>query len=672
MLTIIICIYLLSGIPNIANMMTTCCVGAIHNLLRVFKKFMDDIINVLNFKYGCNLTETDRLKPYVKIRCINPEHSDLNPSLSIYPHTNSYYCFGCGITGNVGHLLNDSLYNTGKSLELSIGIKCLEYLRKRGVSDEIIHKCEVYGIDDFDDSFYINLNIPKESNLFRKGGTYLIYISSTGVFKFRSLNKEIDSRDHFYYKSDDRDKGYFLCQFDHKIQSLTIVEGEIDALVMASRGEINVLALQGASNTKNVMKYIPETRFGDMVDIQLYLDNDDSGVTASKNIIQNLLRSNLIERCFVTSGVFEGKDPAEAFKDVKIIDKSQNINIFSSILITKFGKDLDRVEEDKIVYFITTFINDLPVRIRTMFKSKLLETYRRVKHNTRFKLEFATVDKAIKEIEDLSNEDSPLFKSLNSEPYWKTGFSHIDQNFRMNESNTIIISGVSGAGKTTFAINMLLNNLGRSTKCCLISLELSKTTILCKLCQIVKRRNLNIKSNEYNFAIADSNMCNTYYEDIIAYIREICRRQPDFKVFIIDHSEAISFTKDASIDKYNAQNEFMESLVHTCVNYKITVILLMQQTKQDTSTQKFVSECYKGASSFKERADLFVQIDPETISGKPTDNKSIKVLRVYKNRYGVSSTYITDNDGSLQGQKLKFNGFTFEEMSKPIYYEPQF
>ena len=41
----------------------------------------------------------------VQVRCPIPGHEDKNPSCSLYPQDNSFYCFGCGIGGTQVDLL---------------------------------------------------------------------------------------------------------------------------------------------------------------------------------------------------------------------------------------------------------------------------------------------------------------------------------------------------------------------------------------------------------------------------------------------------------------------------------------------------------------------------------------------------------------------------------------
>ena len=46
---------------------------------------------------------------YKKYRCVNPYHTDRNPSMSIYYKTNSWICFACGAHGSVIDMVMMSL-----------------------------------------------------------------------------------------------------------------------------------------------------------------------------------------------------------------------------------------------------------------------------------------------------------------------------------------------------------------------------------------------------------------------------------------------------------------------------------------------------------------------------------------------------------------------------------
>jgi hypothetical protein len=45
--------------------------------------------------------ELEKFSGIFACRCIHPEHNDDTPSMRIYPKTGTFYCFGCGETGDV-------------------------------------------------------------------------------------------------------------------------------------------------------------------------------------------------------------------------------------------------------------------------------------------------------------------------------------------------------------------------------------------------------------------------------------------------------------------------------------------------------------------------------------------------------------------------------------------
>lgn len=65
------------------------------------RKF-DDIDMVLAYEKYTNNTLRNTGKCYLGL-C--PFHDEDTPSFAIYPDTNSYYCFGCQVSGNSSWLL---------------------------------------------------------------------------------------------------------------------------------------------------------------------------------------------------------------------------------------------------------------------------------------------------------------------------------------------------------------------------------------------------------------------------------------------------------------------------------------------------------------------------------------------------------------------------------------
>ena len=74
-----------------------------------------------------------------KIRCINPDHIDTNPSMYIHKESGILHCFSCGFTGNLFSLL--------KHFEI-YGVDAIIYLQRFAkdghTADEIKKALEEY------------------------------------------------------------------------------------------------------------------------------------------------------------------------------------------------------------------------------------------------------------------------------------------------------------------------------------------------------------------------------------------------------------------------------------------------------------------------------------------------------------------------------------------------
>ena len=82
-------------------------------------KSQASILNVAR-KLGINTDSINRAK------CFNQavhKNRDRTPSLKFYPETNSFYCFGCGIGGDVIELIKHFYQiSTGEALKLLEGL----------------------------------------------------------------------------------------------------------------------------------------------------------------------------------------------------------------------------------------------------------------------------------------------------------------------------------------------------------------------------------------------------------------------------------------------------------------------------------------------------------------------------------------------------------------------
>lgn len=301
-----------------------------------------------------------------------PFHEDHSPSMSVSEEKQIYKCFSCGAAGNVftfvrdyenvsfleavkivaekcgltfkgiitpqkkkSHVLEYEIMNLAlkyyqNNLNTEYGVVAKEYLKKRGIDEQIIK--------DFDLGLALDINHPLHPLLTSK--KYSIdMISSLGLinqkdnmiydtfqnrilFPIHNLEGDVvgftgriydDSKQAKYLNSKETvifKKGSILFNYHRakdeikRKKEIIIVEGNMDAIRLFSVGIKNVVALMGTSLTKEQVDIIKNTRSK----VILMFDNDDAGEIATFNN-GNILEANGITPFIVRlSGE---KDPDE-------------------------------------------------------------------------------------------------------------------------------------------------------------------------------------------------------------------------------------------------------------------------------------------------------------------------------------------------------------------------
>lgn len=301
-----------------------------------------------------------------------PFHEDHSPSMSVSEEKQIYKCFSCGAAGNVftfvrdyenvsfleavkivaekcgltfkgiitpqkkkSHVLEYEIMNLAlkyyqNNLNTEYGVVAKEYLKKRGIDEQIIK--------EFDLGLALDINHPLHPLLTSK--KYSIdMISSLGLinqkdnmiydtfqnrilFPIHNLEGDVvgftgriydDSKQAKYLNSKESvifKKGNILFNYHRakeeikRKKEIIIVEGNMDAIRLFSVGIKNVVALMGTSLTKEQVDIIKNTRSK----VILMFDNDDAGEIATFNN-GNILEANGITPFIVRlSGE---KDPDE-------------------------------------------------------------------------------------------------------------------------------------------------------------------------------------------------------------------------------------------------------------------------------------------------------------------------------------------------------------------------
>lgn len=367
-----------------------------------------------------NINIVDAISNYINLEKrgknffgICPFHNDHTPSLSVSEEKQIYTCFVCGASGNVftfikeyenisfieavnkvasmsGISLSQKFNITKKydkeykaydlavkfyknNLKSQDGIKALEYLKQRSLTDEIIDEFDI-GVSLLDNNlskllsskkfdeemlYKIGLVNKKETiyDLFKKRIMFPIHNNSgdpiafsARVYNGETESKYINTKETYIFK-----KGEVLFNY-HRASSiakkegvLILCEGQMDAIRIYASGLKNVCATMGTALTNYHVNLIKKLN----VKVILNMDSDMPGVKAA---IQNgeLLRKNNIETFILKLN--DAKDPDEYIIKFGIDKYKDSLNHAISLFefkmnYLKMNKDLNKADE------LTEYIN---------------------------------------------------------------------------------------------------------------------------------------------------------------------------------------------------------------------------------------------------------------------------------------------------------------------------
>lgn len=233
-------------------------------------------------------------KDYV-IRCLNPEHSDVNPSLRIHRITGVGHCFACGFKLNIFRHFNVvHNFQSIKVVEIqekidriiaeTIGLsfpKGYSPFTKefRNISAHTLMKYEAFTHNDFENRIVFPLR--------DISGKIKAFI---GRLMFTNAGKRYDIKPHGVSVP--------LFPFDYKPRNgeVILVEGIFDALNLIDHGFHNVVALMGVNgiSEKNYKSTISQFKLKGVSKIYLMLDSDEAGQKQTQHIQNWLTRENIL------------------------------------------------------------------------------------------------------------------------------------------------------------------------------------------------------------------------------------------------------------------------------------------------------------------------------------------------------------------------------------------
>ena len=373
-----------------------------------------DIVAII----GSYIPLTQKGKNFVGV-C--PFHDDHSPSMSVSPEKQIYKCFACGASGNVftfvaeyenvsfieavrivaskcGKELSITTYNNNVSqalkeeneimdltqkfflnnLRTKFGKDALEYLKNRGLNENIIKEFGIGLSLDSNDSLYqlllkknydikklldlglVNSVNGKTYDMFTRRITFPLWDKDGNIVGFsarvyrneKDVSKYMNSRESKLFKKGETLYNYHKAKdIAKRERKIIVVEGFMDAIRISSIGIKNVVALQGTAMTTEQVQLLKKLR----VKVILCLDNDNAGLIATINNGDELIKNEIETEVIRLSGE---KDPdeyilangGEAFKNN--VDKPLSYFEFKMNYL-KQNKDLNNVED------LSIYVNDV-------------------------------------------------------------------------------------------------------------------------------------------------------------------------------------------------------------------------------------------------------------------------------------------------------------------------
>lgn len=349
-----------------------------------------------------------------------PFHDDHNPSMSVSEEKGLFTCFVCHKTGNVFSFVQDyeniSFIEAVKIVANKVGIeietgyketskyskhyeavdlalkfyqnnlksrdgtKAHEYLKKRGITDEIIEEFNIgYASNNYDtitklltnkgydEEILIDAGLSVRGqtlyDLFRNRITFPIHNPngkpvgfSARIYEDVKEAKYINTKETPIFKKGKILFNYHRAQNEaRRVKSLIVVEGQMDAIRIYASGIKNVVATMGTALTGDHIKLLKKLN----VPIILCMDNDEAGEKATIQNGEALSKSAVDLRILRLSGA---KDPDEyILKNSKeeFLDAINNAITYFDFKLNYYKKDKNLNKVEDVSKYINQVVKEL-------------------------------------------------------------------------------------------------------------------------------------------------------------------------------------------------------------------------------------------------------------------------------------------------------------------------
>ena len=253
----------------------------------MLENIITDKLNDLNVKYIKSGDE------FLLCQCLNPEHNDKKPSMSINTSTGYARCFTCDYTLNRSFWVNDIIDDeeiirktkyralkqklkkeekTNETTKIFLPPKTTELTSYRGINETTIRHLQIYQCDK--GKFANRVIFP------------IIEFGEVVAFETRATNDTIQPK-YLHSKGFNSKDIIYPMQYIQDTNYIVLVEGIIDAILLNQYGIPAITNWGVAYNMSNV-KIANLLELG-IDTIYLCLDKDEAGQTGEEKFFDSLL-----------------------------------------------------------------------------------------------------------------------------------------------------------------------------------------------------------------------------------------------------------------------------------------------------------------------------------------------------------------------------------------------
>ena len=614
-----------------------------------------------------------------------PFHQDKTPSFTVYPQTKSFHCFGCDESGTVidYFMKREAIKEPHEALERMadrynvqlVGhdpekfkqrkekirhnrrtatdyyknyMLANKYIKERGISQTIAQKFGL-GFDSESNA----ISIPFLNAYGEVVGISKRFLDGDGPKYKNSEESDVFKKSELLY-------GLNHCR-KHIKDRVFIVEGYFDVMALHEMGVSEAVAYCGQSMTDEqvhlLSKYITKH-----TKIYLIPDNDLTGKKAvSKNItaIRSKLR-NPIGVMEIPDGLKDANDLLQSGKTVRDL-KSQHFEMF----LLKQELDLCLDQEDEYEIARSYSKNTQNKMLRSEMAEYLAKRWNKSIELVRDHMEADSSSHDY--LADMysfteSLNDYREFLSKGDEGKIFFGLSGVDDLIKgMRPGEVCTILGRSGAGKTTFILNLIYNMIMKQSKNVVFhSLELNKGPISPQFVQIKKkvtsgRADRIIMSGEADQDIIEiSNKMDQHIKivdrdgqslvDVDRYVKvanDAAVFDGPVDVVFVDYFQYLNVTGKGS--NYEEMSKMARELKALAKRLNVLLVVLTQANREGggDGSEKLSMKSARDTGAIEESSDYMLGVYRPAANPKLSEDEKQAVqyemyCQVLKNRWGAT------------------------------------